>query len=124
MANTQLDPNQSVQETKTVSGRKLRVGIIGLGGISRWAHMPFYAASPDIEVAAICDKVPSKIENFKKEFSLPETVAVFENYKDLLEVKDLDFIDICTKKCTISLLTFLYTLKVDSYLISLLFILF
>jgi len=45
---------------------KLKVGIVGLGGICKAQHMPAYEKMEEIEVAAICDIVPEKIEIYKK----------------------------------------------------------
>ncbi len=74
---------------------KLKVGLIGLGGICRSAHMRGYAQMDNIEIAAICDILPRKINAFQKEFHL-ENVPAFTDYKDLLQVEGLDFVDICT----------------------------
>lgn len=76
--------------------KKLKVGIIGLGGICKAMHMPAYQNMPDVEVAAICDIVPAKIKTFKEKFGLPEDIPSFTDYNALLDVEGLDFIDICT----------------------------
>ena len=55
-------------EVFTVS--KLKVGIIGLGGICLHAHMPAYLKMDNVEVAAICDILPEKIDNFKKQYNI------------------------------------------------------
>ena len=34
---------------------RIRVGSVGLGGISRGVHLPGIAASPDLELVALCD---------------------------------------------------------------------
>lgn len=75
--------------------KKLKVGLIGLGGICRIAHMPGYKDFDNVEIVAICDILPEKIESFKEQFSI-ENVAEFTDYKELLDSCDLDFIDICT----------------------------
>ena len=74
---------------------KLKVGIIGLGGIATWAHMPGYVGMPNVEIAAICDICPEKIEAFKARFELSD-VACFTDYHDLLAFEGLDYVDICT----------------------------
>jgi len=56
--------------------KKLKVGLIGLGGICRGAHMPGYEKLDNIDIVAICDIVPEKIETFKEEFDM-ENVASF-----------------------------------------------
>lgn len=76
--------------------KKLKVGLIGLGGIMRNAHMAGYKKMGDIvEIAAICDILPGRIEFFKQTFGM-ENIPSFTDYKDLLEVEGLDYVDICT----------------------------
>ena len=76
--------------------KKLKVGLIGLGGIMTSAHMKGYKRMEDIiEIAAICDILPEKLEAFKKAFDM-ESVPSFTDYKELLCVEDLDYVDICT----------------------------
>ena len=74
---------------------KLKVGLIGLGGICRTAHMLEYKKLDKVEIAAICDIAPEKIEAFKNEFDMKDVLA-FTDYKELLNVEDLDYVDICT----------------------------
>ncbi len=75
--------------------KKLKVGLIGLGGIMRGAHMPGYARMDDVEITAICDIVPEKIESFKAQFNMPE-VASFTDFNELIAKADVDFVDIAT----------------------------
>ncbi len=75
--------------------KKLKVGLIGLGGICRGPHMTGYETMENVEIVAICDIVPEKIDTFKEKFAMPD-VAAFTDYKELLKVEGLDFIDICT----------------------------
>ncbi|MEE1224452.1 MAG: Gfo/Idh/MocA family oxidoreductase [Clostridia bacterium] len=75
--------------------KKLKVGIIGLGGICKGAHMLGYKEMDNVEIVAVCDILPEKIEAYKKEFDMPDVLA-FTDYKDLLNVEGLDFVDICT----------------------------
>ena len=49
--------------------RKLKVGLIGLGGICCSVHMYGYDMLKDrVEIVAICDINPDKITSFKKQF--------------------------------------------------------
>lgn len=75
--------------------KKLKVGLIGLGGIMGYAHMPRYRGADDVEIVAICDILPEKIEAFHRNFGMRE-VPSFTDYKELLEVEGLDYVDICT----------------------------
>ena len=42
--------------------RKLKVGLIGLGGIMGYAHMPRYRGADDVEIVAICDIIPENAQ--------------------------------------------------------------
>lgn len=75
--------------------KKLKVGLIGLGGICRRAHMPGYINMDNVEIAAVCDINPEKIKSFREQFDIVNA-AEFIDYKELLECSDLDFVDICT----------------------------
>ncbi len=75
--------------------KALKVGLIGLGGIARWAHMPAYKKMNNVEIVAICDILPEKIESFKKQFEF-DAVPSFTDYNELLALDGLDFVDICT----------------------------
>ena len=76
--------------------RKLKVGLIGLGGICCSVHMYGYDMLKDrVEIVAVCDINPDKITSFKKQFNMPDVLG-FTDYKELLEVEGLDYVDICT----------------------------
>lgn len=74
--------------------KKLRIGIIGCGGIARWAHVPYHCKESRIEIVAVCDIIPEKAEAFQKEFF--NDAAVIVDYRELLARDDIDAVDICT----------------------------
>ena len=76
--------------------KKLKVGLVGLGGIATYSHMPAYLNMDNVEVAAICDILPEKITAFKKRFALADDIPSFTDYNDLIKFEGLDFVDICT----------------------------
>ena len=47
--------DQTVDAERT--GRKMRVGIIGCGGIAN-SHVKAYLTLPDVEIVAGCDLIP------------------------------------------------------------------
>lgn len=73
--------------------KKLKIGIIGAGGIVMWSHLPGYANMDNVEIVAICDIKIEKAKAMAEKYGIPQ---VFENYKDLLSLPELDAIDICT----------------------------
>lgn len=73
--------------------KKLKIAIIGAGGIATFAHMPGYANMDNIELVAVCDINVEKAQKFAEKYNIPK---VYENYKDVLELPELDAVDICT----------------------------
>ena len=43
-----------------------RVGSVGIGGISQGVHLPGIANSPDLQLAAVCDLKPERMEYARK----------------------------------------------------------
>jgi len=73
---------------------KVKIGIIGVGGIAQAAHLPGYTSIPDqCEVVAICDIKPTAIEETEKGFG---KFKVYTDYKELLANKEIDAVSICT----------------------------
>lgn len=72
--------------------RKVRVGIVGAGGIARW-HIRGYRRCEGFEVVAACDVRPEALEQVREEFGVPRTYA---DYSDLLAHEELDLVSICT----------------------------
>ncbi len=72
---------------------KLRVGVIGTGGIMRGAHMPGWKSAPEVEVVAACDASPAALERFAKEFGISRT---FADAEQLAAMDGLDIVDVAT----------------------------
>ena len=73
---------------------KLRVGIIGSGGIAEGAHAPGYKALPDdCELVACCDVRPERAKAFAERFDLAHW---YTDYRELLTLPELDAVSICT----------------------------
>ncbi len=73
---------------------KLRIGIIGAGRWAASAHLPGYMRSPLSEVVCICDLDRKLAEKRAAEFNIP---AVVTDYREMLDRKDIDVIDVCTR---------------------------
>lgn len=71
---------------------KIRVGVIGVGGIGFGAHLPGYAQLDDAEIVAVCDVDESKLERAAKEYNVPNT---FVDFNEMLKMKDLDAVSVC-----------------------------
>ncbi len=103
-----LDPNAANQEKKTVdASKKLRIGIIGTGGIAQ-KHVISYKKMPDVEIVAGADLVPGRAEAFFKENGVEGVKTDYPSHKEMLEDKSLqlDAVSVCSynrqhKDCTI-----------------------
>ena len=73
--------------------RRLRVGIIGCGGIARAVHLPGWQSCDRADAVACYDLDPSRAEKLAADFGIPKVCATL---KDLLADKQLDAVDICT----------------------------
>ena len=77
---------------------KLRIGIIGTGGIAH-SHMKAYMrrmeTRKDLEIVAGCDIIPGRAEEFFKEFGV-EGVRCYESHEEMLEKEKLDGVSVCT----------------------------
>lgn len=74
---------------------KLKIGIIGAGGIMRNAHMPGWKIAPDCEVSAVCDANRATAEAFARDFGIAAD-RVFTDHRQLVEADGLDAVDIAT----------------------------
>ena len=71
---------------------KLRMGIIGTGGISNDMHyMLAYRDNPKIELYAICDVDPNLLAQRAKEWGVSRA---FTDYRDLLALKEIDAVEV------------------------------
>ncbi|MBO7150713.1 MAG: Gfo/Idh/MocA family oxidoreductase [Clostridia bacterium] len=87
--------------------KKLRVGIIGTGGIAR-AHAQKYLMMEDVELVAGADIVPGKAREFLDARDLTNAEA-FTSAQEMLEKMELDAVSVCTynqthAECTVAAL--------------------
>ena len=61
--------------------KKLRIGVIGAGGICTACHMPAYAEMDNVEIVAICDIKVHKAQALADKYGIPN---VFEDYNDVM----------------------------------------
>lgn len=84
--------------------KKLRVGIIGCGGIANGKHMPNIAKIPEAEMVAFCDLIPERAEKAKADYGTPEA-KVYSDYKELLKDGTIDVVHVCTPNRSHSFIT-------------------
>ncbi len=75
------------------ASKKLRIGIVGAGGIVRQRHLPGLMALPNVQVVAVCNARTETAQSIAKEFHIPE---VMNDWAEMLDRPDLDIIWIGT----------------------------
>lgn len=78
---------------------KLRVGIIGCGGIANGKHMPSLAKVKEVEMVAFCDLIEERAEKAAKKFGV-SGAKTYVDYNDLLARDDIDVVHVCTTNNT------------------------
>lgn len=73
--------------------KKLKIAVIGNGGIAKYAHMPAYSQMDNVEIVALCDIQINKSKEMASQYGVKQ---VFDNYEDVLAIEGLDAVDICT----------------------------
>ena len=73
---------------------KLRIGIIGSGGIAQGCHMRGYASMPDLcEMVAVCDVNPETAQAAAEKYSVAKT---YTDYRQMLANEGLDAVSVAT----------------------------
>jgi predicted dehydrogenase len=73
--------------------KKVRVGVIGTGGIAQGAHLGNYAKIEGVEIAALCDVNPEALKKTAEKYPGAKT---YTDYHDLAEDPDVDAVSVCT----------------------------
>lgn len=84
---------------------KLKIGIIGCGGIANNKHFPSLKACSDIsEIVAFCDVVEEKARKSAEEFGSADA-KVYTDYHELLADKTIDLVHVLTPNVSHSPIT-------------------
>jgi len=78
-----------------MTGKKIRVGIIGVGGVANGIHMPGYRNLDDVEMVAFCDIIRERAEKGARDFGTQDA-RVYEDYDEMLRNEQLDAVSVCT----------------------------
>ena len=74
----------------------VNIGVIGCGRVAN-LHLGAYRHIPEANVVAVSDIDLEKAKLFAQNYDISK---VYNNYLDILEMKDLDFVTICTPTST------------------------
>lgn len=76
--------------------KKLKVAVIGCGGIANQKHFPALTSQADkCEIVAFCDIIRERAEKAAKEYGT-EDAKVYEDYTELLKDPEIDVVHVCT----------------------------
>lgn len=73
--------------------QKLKLGLIGLGGISQLIHLPVLKKFKDVEISAVAEINKSRLETVANKFNVKNR---FQDYKEMLDTAELDAVIIAT----------------------------
>lgn len=97
-----LDDFITVEENapEVDASHKLRIGIVGTGGIAT-AHLLSYLQQPDVEIVAGCDLIPGKAKAFFEAHGVENVKTDYASHKEMLDDESLklDAVSICTYNC-------------------------
>jgi predicted dehydrogenase len=77
---------------------RIRIAHIGLGGMGN-QHMKWFAALPEVDIVALCDVDQLHLDNTMKslkEIAPANTATSFQDFRHILDRKDIDAISIAT----------------------------
>ena len=69
----------------------VKIGIVGCGGIFKYAHLPAYKQMQNVKIVAVCDNVEEKMDDE----CIPKGVKKYNDWKELLNDPEVEAVDIC-----------------------------
>lgn len=78
---------------------KIKIGVIGCGGIANGKHMPAEKRNPASELVAFCDIIEERALKAKADFGTSES-GVYTDYKKMLKEAELDAVLVLTPNCS------------------------
>lgn len=76
--------------------KKLKMAIIGCGGIANGAHASNYEVIDNIEIVALCDIIPERTATMKAKYKCCANAWECTDYMDIVNSPDVEAVDICT----------------------------
>ncbi len=75
--------------------KKVKIGVIGCGGIANGKHMPSYKKNEECEMVAFCDIIEERALKAKEEYGTEES-KTYVDYKELLKDESIDAVLVLT----------------------------
>lgn len=74
---------------------KLKVGIIGCGGIANGKHLPAIKRNGNVEILAFCDIIEERAQKAKNDYGTDES-KVFTDYKEVISIPEIQAVYVLT----------------------------
>ncbi len=78
-----------------MADKKLKVAIVGCGGIANGKHMPSLKKIDEVEMVAFCDIIEERAAQAKADYG-DESAKVHTDYRELLKDPTIDVVHVCT----------------------------
>ncbi len=75
--------------------RKIKIGIVGCGGIANQKHLPAIQKNGNYEIIAFCDIIQAKADAAKEKFGTADA-RVYTDYTELVKEKDMEAVYVLT----------------------------
>ena len=83
-------------EREEIKMKKLRVGIVGCGGIANQKHFPALKSQSELcEMVAFCDIIEERAKKACEEYGA-EGARYYTDYTELLKDESIDAVHVCT----------------------------
>ena len=74
---------------------KIRIALIGVGGMGSFHLYSSHAKNPRIEIVALCDIIKERCVSAAKKLGRDD-IAIYTDYRELIDTEKLDAVDIAT----------------------------
>ncbi len=76
---------------------KIKIGLIGLGGIAQLVHLPLLSKFKDVEISAVAEINKNRLNTVADKFNIKKR---FQDYSKMLESADIDAVIVATSTNT------------------------
>ena len=73
----------------------LKAGVVGCGGIADGKHVPSILKTKEVEIVALCDILPEKMDSIAEKFEL-KSAKKYADYNEMLKAEKLDVVYVLT----------------------------
>lgn len=74
--------------------KRVKIGIIGCGAVTRRHHLPVLTVNKKVEIVALCDQNIEAARNVSKRYGL--SCMIFDQPEAIFKNNEIDVVDICT----------------------------